>query len=29
MKIKIITHEKVLYDGDAEKVIARDTQGEF
>jgi len=29
MKIKIITHERVLYDGEAEKVIARDTQGEF
>lgn len=29
MKIKIITHKHVLYDGEAEKVIARDTQGEF
>lgn len=29
MKVKIITHEKVVFDGDAEEIIAKSTEGEF
>ena len=29
MKIKIITHEKVVFDGEADEIIAKSTEGEF
>ncbi len=29
MKIKIITHEKVIFDGEADEIIAKSTEGEF
>lgn len=29
MKIKIITHEKIVFDGEADEIIAKSTEGEF
>lgn len=29
MKVKIITHEKVVFDGEADEIIAKSTEGEF
>lgn len=29
MKVKIITHEKVVYEGEADEIIAKSTEGEF
>ena len=29
MKIKIITHEKVVYESDVDEIIAKSTEGEF
>lgn len=29
MKIKIITHEKIVYEGEVDEIIAKSTEGEF
>ncbi len=29
MKVKIITHEKVVFEGEADEIIAKSTEGEF
>ncbi len=29
MKVKIITHERIVYEGEADEIIAKSTEGEF